>query len=56
MKRDIAERGRDMRLSTVIKIHIKPMHEQFIRPTKAFADIIIQTINTIPLLLMWLEQ
>lgn len=42
MKRDIAERGRDM--NEVINRYqtmLKPMHEQFIEPTKAFADIII---------------
>lgn len=42
MKRDIAERGRDM--DEVINRYqntLKPMHEQFIEPTKAFADIII---------------
>lgn len=42
LKRDIAERGRDMEevLSRYQKT-LKPMHEQFIEPTKAFADIII---------------
>jgi len=42
LKRDIAERGRDM--EEVISRYqntLKPMHEQFIEPTKAFADIII---------------
>ena len=42
LKRDIAERGRDM--DEVINRYqntLKPMHEQFIEPTKAFADIII---------------
>lgn len=42
LKRDIAERGRDMEevLSRYQKT-LKPMHEQFIEPTKAYADIII---------------
>ena len=42
LKRDIAERGRDMEevLSRYQKT-LKPMHEQFIEPTKAHADIII---------------
>ncbi|KDN54947.1 uridine kinase [Flavobacterium seoulense] len=42
IKRDIAERGRDMEevLNRYQKT-LKPMHEQFIEPTKAFADIII---------------
>ena len=42
LKRDIAERGRDM--AEVLNRYqntLKPMHEQFIEPTKAFADIII---------------
>ncbi len=42
IKRDIAERGRD--LNEVLNRYqttLKPMHEQFIEPTKAFADIII---------------
>lgn len=42
LKRDIAERGRDM--EEVLNRYqgtLKPMHEQFIEPTKAFADIII---------------
>ena len=41
-KRDIAERGRDMdEVLTRYQTTLKPMHEQFIEPTKAFADIII---------------
>lgn len=42
LKRDIAERGRDM--DEVLQRYqktLKPMHEQFIEPTKAYADIII---------------
>lgn len=42
LKRDIAERGRDM--NEVLNRYqntLKPMHEQFIEPTKAYADIII---------------
>jgi len=42
LRRDIAERGRDM--NEVLNRYqntLKPMHEQFIEPTKAFADIII---------------
>lgn len=44
LKRDIAERGRD--LEEVLwryKTTLKPMHQQFIEPTKEFADIIIPT-------------
>ena len=44
LKRDIAERGRD--LDEVLKRYqttLKPMHQQFIEPTKEFADIIIPT-------------
>ena len=42
LKRDIAERGRD--LEEVLERYqttLKPMHQQFIEPMKAFADIII---------------
>lgn len=42
LKRDIAERGRD--LEEVLKRYqttLKPMHLQFIEPTKEYADIII---------------
>jgi uridine kinase len=42
IKRDVAERGRDV--NEVLERYqktLKPMHEQFIEPTKRFADIII---------------
>lgn len=42
IKRDISERGRD--INEVLNRYqqtLKPMHEQFIEPTKNFADIII---------------
>lgn len=42
LKRDIAERGRDM--NEVLDRYqntLKPMHEQFIEPSKSYADIII---------------
>ena len=43
LKRDIAERGRDMdEVLSRYQTTLKPMHQQFIEPTKAFADIIIQ--------------
>ena len=50
LKRDISERGRD--LEEVLwryQTTLKPMHQQFIEPTKEFADIIIPTnrINTV---------
>ncbi|MCT8340901.1 uridine kinase [Luteirhabdus pelagi] len=44
LKRDIAERGRD--LEEVLGRYqntLKPMHQQFIEPTKEYADIIIPT-------------
>ena len=42
LRRDIAERGRDMdEVLSRYQSTLKPMHEQFIEPTKAFADIII---------------
>ena len=42
MKRDIMERGRN--LDEVLERYqntLKPMHQQFIEPTKNFADLII---------------
>jgi uridine kinase len=42
IKRDIADRGRDMdEVLSRYQNTLKPMHIQFIEPTKAFADIII---------------
>jgi uridine kinase len=42
LKRDIADRGRDMdEVLNRYQTTLKPMHLQFIEPTKAFADIII---------------
>ncbi|TRX36258.1 uridine kinase [Flavobacterium restrictum] len=42
LKRDISERGRDMdEVLNRYQNTLKPMHQQFIEPTKAFADIII---------------
>jgi uridine kinase len=42
LKRDIAERGRDMEeVINRYQTTLKPMHQQFIEPTKVFADIII---------------
>jgi uridine kinase len=42
LKRDIADRGRDMdEVLSRYQNTLKPMHMQFIEPTKAFADIII---------------
>jgi uridine kinase len=42
LKRDIAERGRDMEeVLNRYQTTLKPMHQQFIEPTKVFADIII---------------
>ncbi len=46
MKRDIGERGRDM--NEVLDRYqntLKPMHHQFIEPTKEFADLIIPYNN-----------
>ena len=42
VKRDIKERGRDIdEVLNRYKETLKPMHQQFIEPTKNFADIII---------------
>lgn len=46
LKRDIAERGRDM--TEVLERYqttLKPMHQQFIDPTKEYADLIIPNNN-----------
>ncbi|MCG2417903.1 uridine kinase [Aequorivita sp. F47161] len=44
LKRDIASRGRDLdEVLNRYKTTLKPMHLQFIEPTKEFADIIIPT-------------
>lgn len=42
LKRDISERGRDMEeVLDRYQTTLKPMHQQFIEPSKEFADIII---------------
>lgn len=42
LRRDILERGRDVEeVLNRYQITLKPMHQQFIEPTKNFADIII---------------
>lgn len=42
LKRDIAERGRDLdEVLTRYQTTLKPMHDQFIEPMKEYADIII---------------
>ena len=42
LKRDISERGRNIdEVLTRYQTTLKPMHQQFIEPTKEFADIII---------------
>ncbi|MDX1270592.1 uridine kinase [Bizionia paragorgiae] len=44
LKRDIADRGRDLdEVLTRYQTTLKPMHQQFIEPTKEYADIIIPT-------------
>ncbi len=46
LKRDIAERGRDMQeVLDRYQSTLKPMHQQFIEPTKAYADLIIPNNN-----------
>jgi len=46
MKRDIGERGRDMNeVLDRYQTTLKPMHQQFIEPTKEFADLIIPYNN-----------
>src|SRR5690606_2095184 len=44
LKRDISERGRDLdEVLNRYQTTLKPMHQQFIEPTKEYADIIIPT-------------
>lgn len=44
LKRDIATRGRDLEeVLNRYQTTLKPMHQQFIEPTKEYADIIIPT-------------
>ncbi|NCO64445.1 MAG: uridine kinase [Flavobacteriaceae bacterium CG_4_9_14_0_8_um_filter_34_30] len=44
LKRDITERGRNLEeVLNRYQTTLKPMHQQFIEPTKEFADIIIPT-------------
>ena len=42
IQRDIVERGRDVKMVVDRYLEVlKPMHEQFIEPTKRYADVII---------------
>ena len=42
IQRDIVERGRDVKMVVDRYLEVlKPMHEQFIDPTKRYADVII---------------
>jgi len=42
LKRDVAERGRDVAgILEQYENHVKPSHDQFVEPTKMFADIVI---------------
>ncbi|BAO56490.1 uridine kinase [Nonlabens marinus] len=44
LKRDISDRGRDLdEVLDRYQTTLKPMHQQFIEPTKAYADVIIPT-------------
>ncbi|MGB3591573.1 MAG: uridine kinase [Nonlabens sp.] len=50
LKRDITDRGRDIdEVLDRYQTTLKPMHQQFIEPTKAYADVIIPTnrFNTV---------
>jgi uridine kinase len=50
LKRDMADRGRDLEeVLNRYQTTLKPMHQQFIEPTKAYADVIIPThrFNTV---------
>lgn len=55
LKRDIAERGRDLdEILNRYQSTLKPMHQQFIEPSKEYADIIIPTnkYNTVAVKLL----
>lgn len=42
MRRDIDERGRhEEEVTTRFRSHVNPMHERFVQPTCAFADIVV---------------
>jgi len=44
LKRDISDRGRDLdEVLDRYQTTLKPMHQQFIEPAKAYADVIIPT-------------
>jgi uridine kinase len=50
LKRDLTDRGRDLKeVLDRYQSTLKPMHQQFIEPTKAYADVIIPTnrFNTV---------
>ena len=43
LRRDIDERGRDEEeVTTRFRSHVNPMHERFVQPTSAFADVVVQ--------------
>eukprot|EP00276_Gloeochaete_wittrockiana_P021721 CAMPEP_0184337660 /NCGR_PEP_ID=MMETSP1089-20130417/6087_1 /TAXON_ID=38269 ORGANISM="Gloeochaete wittrockiana, Strain SAG46.84" /NCGR_SAMPLE_ID=MMETSP1089 /ASSEMBLY_ACC=CAM_ASM_000445 /LENGTH=110 /DNA_ID=CAMNT_0026663581 /DNA_START=1 /DNA_END=330 /DNA_ORIENTATION=- len=46
LKRDISERGRDINsVLTQYEKFVKPSHDEFIAPSKRFADIIIPNVE-----------
>ena len=61
IQRDTVERGRDVQtvLDRYLKV-LKPMHEQFIEPTKRFAHIIIpeggDNVNGIDMVCKYIES
>lgn len=61
IQRDIVERGRNVQmvLDRYLEV-LKPMHEQFIEPTKRFADVIIpqggENVNGINILCRYIES
>ena len=51
LKRDITERGRDyMSVISQYMSTVRPMHNQFVEPSKRYADVIIPTgLNSVAL-------
>lgn len=61
IQRDIVERGRDVQMVVDRYLQVlKPMHEQFIEPTKRFADVIIpqggENVKGINILCRYIES
>ena len=61
IQRDIVERGRDVKMVVDRYLEVlKPMHEQFIEPTKRYADVIIpqggENVKSIDMVCKFIER